>query len=143
MPISRLLLVEDDENDARITERALRKVGFVGELIVTRDGERALDCLTQRLESAEALPDLVLMDLSLPRLTGLEVLTRLKLHPDLRTLTVLMLTTSSRPEDINAAFANGANGYVCKPVYFARFVEALAEVLAYWTHATCGRVTPT
>jgi CheY-like chemotaxis protein len=143
MAISRVLLVEDDENDARITERALRKVGFVGELVVARDGERALDWLTRRLENTEALPELVLMDLSLPRLTGLEVLTRIKRHPDLRTLTVLMVTTSSRPEDITAAFANGANGFVCKPVYFARFVEALSEVLAYWAHATCGRVTST
>lgn len=130
-----LMLVEDDENDVRITKRALKKSGLDGELIVTRDGQEALDYLYSRPpfdDGQHRRPGLVLLDINIPKVNGIEVLRTLKEDPALRAIPVLMLTTSTRQEDVAAAYAHGANGYICKPIQFSRFVEVIRSLAEYW-----------
>lgn len=130
----RILLAEDDDNDVRITRRAIKKGGLNATITVARDGQEALDVLFRRPPYADAVhPDLVLLDINLPKINGVEVLRTLKSEPALRPTPVLMLTTSSRQEDITTAYALGANTYICKPIRFARFVEVIREVSHYWS----------
>jgi CheY-like chemotaxis protein len=128
-----ILLVEDDENDIRITQRALARSAMVARIEVVRDGQAALDYLQGNPPyEGRRRPNLVLLDISLPKVNGMEVLREVKSEPALRSIPVLMLTTSSRPEDVATAYAHGANGYVCKPIHFARFVEVVADLSDYW-----------
>jgi len=128
-----ILLVEDDDNDIRITQRALSRSALAARIEVVRDGQAALDFVQGKPPYAERrLPQLVLLDISLPKVNGMEVLRAIKADPTLRAVPVLMLTTSSRPEDVATAYAHGANGYVCKPIHFARFVEVVADLSEYW-----------
>lgn len=129
-----ILLAEDDDNDVRITRRAIKKGGLSATISVARDGQEALDMLFRRAphEDAEA-PDLVLLDINLPKINGVEVLRTLKQHEVLQAVPVLMLTTSARQEDITTAYALGANTYICKPIRFARFVEVIRSVSTYWS----------
>lgn len=128
-----ILLVEDDDNDIRITQRALARSALRANIQVVRDGQAALDYVQGRAPyDGRRRPDLVLLDISLPKINGIEVLRTIRADPTLRPIPVLLLTTSSRPEDVATAFAHGANGYVCKPIHFARFVEVVAELSEYW-----------
>ena len=128
-----ILLVEDDENDLRITQRALAKSAVPVQIRVVRDGQEALDYLHGRPPYVgRKRPGLVLLDISLPKMNGMDVLRAVKSDPALRPIPILMLTTSARPEDIATAYTHGANGYVCKPIHFARFVEVVADVSEYW-----------
>jgi len=133
---SAILLVEDNAADVKITQRALRDSGFPGELRVVRDGQEALDYLLRHGPHADdpswCRPDLVLLDVNLPRLTGLQVLERVRSSPGLRTLPVIVLTTSRRAEDVHATYAAGANTYIEKPRDFPRFVEVLNTIQRYW-----------
>jgi two-component system, chemotaxis family, response regulator Rcp1 len=133
---SAILLVEDNAADVKITQRALRDSGFPGELRVVRDGQEALDYLLRHGPHADdpswRRPDLVLLDVNLPRLTGLQVLERVRSSPGLRTLPVIVLTTSRRAEDVQATYAAGANTYIEKPLDFPRFVEVLNTIQRYW-----------
>lgn len=137
MPDSvRILLVEDDENDAELALRALSKVGVPGMVAHSRDGEEALDFLLGRGEfegrpGAEGLK-LVLLDLKLPKRDGLEVLQAIRLDPLTRALPVVMLTSSMLPADVAACYRSGANSYVVKQVEFAAHARALQEIAAYW-----------
>jgi two-component system response regulator len=135
-PVHAILLVEDDPADVEITRRALRESAAPVELIVVRDGQEAVDyLLRQGAHAAGAgwrLPDLVLLDLNLPRLNGREVLDRLRATPQFRAVPVVVLTTSGRPEDVRDVYAAGANTYIEKPQDFARFVEVLRTVCRYW-----------
>lgn len=132
-----LMLVEDDENDVRITRRALKKSGLEGELIVAHDGQEALDYLYRRPPfedtSIHRLPGLMLLDINIPKVNGIEVLRTLKEDLVLRSLPILMLTTSTRQEDVAAAYAHGANGYIYKPIQFSRFVEVIRTLGEYWS----------
>jgi CheY-like chemotaxis protein len=132
-----LMLVEDDENDVRITRRALKKSGLEGELIVTRDGQEALDYLFARPPFDDPAkcprPGLVLLDINIPKINGIEVLRAVKEDATLRSMPILMLTTSTRQEDVAAAYAHGANGYICKPIQFSRFVEVIRSLGEYWS----------
>ncbi len=132
-----LMLVEDDENDVRITRRALKKSGLEGELIVTRDGQEALDYLFGRPPfddpARHRRPGLVLLDINIPKVNGIEVLRAIKEDPALRSIPILMLTTSTRQEDVAAAYAHGANGFICKPIQFSRFVEVIRALGEYWS----------
>jgi CheY-like chemotaxis protein len=132
-----LMLVEDDENDVRITRRALKKSGLEGELIVTRDGQEALDYLFGRAPfddpAQHRRPGLVLLDINIPKVNGIDVLRAVKEDPALRSIPILMLTTSTRQEDVAAAYAHGANGFICKPIQFSRFVEVIRALGEYWS----------
>ncbi len=129
-----ILLAEDDDNDVRITRRAIKKGGLAAKIQVARDGQEAVDRLFRRPPYADAeRPDLVLLDINLPKLNGIEVLRTVKRDPVLQSIPVLMLTTSARQDDIGTAYALGANTYICKPIRFARFVDVIRDVAWYWS----------
>ncbi len=131
-----ILLVEDNPADVVITQRALRESDFPVDLLVMRDGQEALEYLLRQGAHAGAgdwrRPDLILLDLNLPRLNGREVLERIRAHPDLRTVPVVILTTSHRREDVQEMYAAGANTYIEKPQDFNRFVQVLQTIQRYW-----------
>jgi two-component system response regulator len=131
-----ILLVEDNPADVKITQRALKESGLPVELIVVRDGQEAVDyLLRQGAHAAPASwrsPDLILLDLNLPRMTGREVLERVRGTPALRATPVVVLTTSRRQEDVQQMYASGANTYIEKPQDFTRFVQVLQTIHRYW-----------
>ena len=131
------MLVEDDDNDVRITQRALKKGRLDNKISIARDGQEALDYLNHRppFDDIEQFPDpgLILLDINLPKINGIDVLRAIKGDIRLRRIPVLMLTTSTRREDVAAAYAHGANGFICKPIEFARFVRAITDLNEYWT----------
>jgi CheY-like chemotaxis protein len=135
-PMHAILLVEDNPADIKITQRALRESDLSVDLIVLRDGEEALDYLLRRGQYADdpnwRNPDLILLDLNLPRLSGQELLTRIRGEADLNTVPVIVLTTSHRQEDVEAVYAAGANTYIEKPQDFTRFVQVLQTIQRYW-----------
>jgi two-component system response regulator len=131
-----ILLVEDNPADVKITQRALKESGLPVDLIVVRDGQEAVDYLLRTGPHAAAAdwrsPDLILLDINLPRLTGREVLERLRGTPALKTVPVVVLTTSNRQEDVQEMYACGANTYIEKPQDFHRFVQVLQTIHRYW-----------
>jgi two-component system response regulator len=135
-PVHAILLVEDNPADIKITQRALKESASVAELIVVRDGQEAVDYLLRQGPYAQRgpwrCPDLILLDLNLPRLNGREVLERIRATPALRAVPVVVLTTSRRMEDVQDLYAAGANTYIEKPQDFQRFVEVLQNIQRYW-----------
>lgn len=131
-----ILLVEDDDNDIELTLRAFRKHLVGNEVIVVHDGHEALDYLrgTGRYAGRDVrdLPQLVLLDLNLPGLDGLEVLRRIRADEQLRRTPVVILTSSDEDNDKVAGYALGANSYVRKPVDFRQFSEAVKHLGQYW-----------
>jgi two-component system, response regulator len=131
-----ILLVEDNPNDEALTLRTLRKNDVRSEIVVVRDGVEALDWLfglgTHVDRDASILPQVVLLDLKLPKLSGLEVLRAMRAHPRTKRLPVVLLTSSKEDQDVFAAYDLGANSYVRKPVTFADFAEAIRQVGLYW-----------
>lgn len=131
-----ILLVEDNPADIQITRRALRDSHIPVELIVVRDGQEAVDYLLRQGSHAAPTPwrkpDLILLDLNLPRLTGREVLQRVRATELLRLVPVVVLSTSNRQEDVEELYATGANTYIEKPQDFGRFVEVLQTIQRYW-----------
>ena len=126
-----ILLVEDNPADLDLTLRAFRRHRLANPVEVARDGEEALAWLP-RWQAGEPLPLLVLLDLNLPRISGLEVLRRFKEHTASRALPVVVLTTSAESRDIANAYALGANSYIVKPVAFERFISVTAQIKLYW-----------
>jgi len=128
--------VEDNAADVKITQRALRESGFPVESLAVRDGQEAVDHLLRQgshaADTSWRSPDLILLDLNLPRLTGREVLERIRATPALRAVPVVVLTTSRRQEDVREMYAAGANTYIEKPPDFARFVQVLQTIQRYW-----------
>jgi two-component system response regulator len=122
-----ILLVEDNRDDELLTLRALQKNNLGNEVVVARDGAEALDLLLGP-ESARMLPQLVLLDLKLPKVSGLEVLRRLRGDPRTRLLPVVILTSSKEERDLVESYLSGANSYVRKPVDFGEFVEAARQL---------------
>ena len=135
-PPHAILLVEDNPADVKITQRALRESAFPVELLVVRDGEEAVEYLLRQGPHAGdpvwRSPDLILLDLNLPKLNGLQVLQRIRSTPQLHNVPVVVLTTSKRQEDIQQTYAAGANTYIEKPQEFARFVQVLQTIQRYW-----------
>ncbi len=131
-----ILLVEDNHQDELLTLRALRRANLANRIDVARDGQQALDYLFRDGEFAErggpGLPTVVLLDIGLPRLSGLEVLARLR--ADIRTelLPVVILTSSDEERDRLKSYENGANSFVRKPVDFSEFAETVARLGIYW-----------
>lgn len=131
-PLPSLLLVEDNPMDVDLALRAFRKRKLANRVEVARDGEEALAWIP-RWEAGEARPAVILLDLKLPKVDGLDVLRRLKGHPDLRGIPVVVLTTSAESADMHTAYQIGANSYIVKPVDFDKFVEVAAHIDLYWT----------
>ncbi len=131
-----ILLVEDNPDDEELTLRALKLSRVLNEVIVVRDGEEALDYIfgTGNYSNREAyiLPQVVLLDLKLPKLSGLDVLERVRANPSTQLLPIVILTSSNEEEDILSSYRLGANSYVRKPVEFQRFAEAVQQLGLYW-----------
>jgi CheY-like chemotaxis protein len=133
--LKRILLVEDSPNDVELTLAAFEENRIANEVIVARDGEEALDYLYRRgiyRLRAEGNPAVVLLDLKLPKVDGLEVLRRLKADPEMKTLPIVMLTSSREERDLVASYNQGVNAYVVKPVDFNEFVNALSKLGLFW-----------
>jgi CheY-like chemotaxis protein len=135
-PVHAILLVEDNPADVKITQRAARESALPIELLVVRDGQEAVEYLLRQGPHAQdpnwRSPDLILLDLNLPRLTGRQVLDRIRATPALRAVPVVVLTTSRRQEDVQEMYCAGANTYIEKPQDFGRFVEVLRTIQRYW-----------
>jgi CheY-like chemotaxis protein len=126
-----VLLVEDNPVDVDLTLRAFARRKFTNPINVARDGEEALEWLA-RWEAGEPLPLVILLDLKLPRVHGLEVLARWKEHPISRSIPVVVLTSSGEDQDIEAAYRLGANSYIVKPVNFEKFLDVADQIELYW-----------
>ena len=124
-----ILLVEDNADDEALAMRALRKNNIANEVIVARDGAEALDCLFG--ENAR-LPQVVLLDLKLPKIDGLEVLRRIRADERTQFLPVVILTSSNEDRDLVDGYRLGANSYIRKPVDFAQFTESVRQLGLYW-----------
>lgn len=125
-----ILLVEDDADDEALTLRALEKAGIANSVQVVRDGAEALERLH---ESPDAkLPRVVLLDLKLPKVDGLEVLARIRAEPRTKHLPVVVLTSSDLEEDLVQSYERGANSYVRKPIGFNEFSDAVRQLGLYW-----------
>ena len=127
-----ILLVEDNQSDIGLTRRALAKCRITNELVVAEDGKDALDYLFGATAEGGALPALVLLDLKLPRVDGLEVLRRIRGDDRTRRLPVVILTSSKEDQDVAAGYDLGVNSYIRKPVDFSSFVEAVSHLGLYW-----------
>jgi|SRR5882762_7548801 len=131
-----ILLVEDNADDAELTLRALKQIRIQNEVIVTRDGAEALDFLFATGEhanrDASVLPQVVLLDLKLPRIDGLEVLKRIRANERTRLVPVVILTSSNEDRDRLSGYELGANSCVQKPVDFGQFAEAVRQLGLYW-----------
>lgn len=126
-----ILLVEDNPMDVDLTLRAFKQQKPAYPVEVARDGEEALAWIP-RWEAGEPRPVVILLDVNMPKVGGLEVLQKLKSHPALRTIPVVMLTTSSVNRDVETAYQYGANSYIVKPVDFDKFMEVAAQIELYW-----------
>lgn len=131
-----ILLVEDNPQDEMLTLRVLRRANLANQVDVARDGQQALDYLFREGEFAHrenpGLPAVVLLDIGLPRLSGLEVLERLRADPRTALLPVVVLTSSDEERDRLKSYRSGANSFVRKPVNFADFAETVARLGVYW-----------
>jgi len=126
-----ILLVEDNPNDELLTMRALKKNNIKNEVVVARDGTEALEYLFGT-GNPRALPQVVLLDLKLPKVDGLEVLQRIRADERTKRLPVVILTSSNEEQDLVACYDRGANSYIRKPVDFNQFTEAVRELGLYW-----------
>jgi two-component system response regulator len=131
-----VLLVEDNPSDAELTLHALRRHNLVNGIDHVRDGEEALDYLYGRGQyddrDIRSLPKVILLDLKLPKVDGMEVLRIVKSDPQLRSIPVVVLTSSKEEKDIVNSYDLGVNSYIQKPVDFQKFTEAIAQVGYYW-----------
>lgn len=131
-----ILLVEDNEQDELLTIRALKKNNIHNEIVVARDGEEALDYLFCRgkyeARRKDDMPHMVLLDLKLPKINGLEVLKEIRSNEATRLLPVVVLTTSKEDSDVVTAYKLGTNAYVRKPVDFSEFIEAVRTLGLFW-----------
>lgn len=131
-PLARpVLLVEDNPVDVDLTLRAFARRKLGNPVLVARDGEEALAFLP-RWEAGEPRPLVILLDLKLPRVNGLDVLSRWKGHPASRDIPVVVLTSSAEDRDVAEAYARGANSYIVKPVSFEKFMEVADQIEIYW-----------
>jgi two-component system response regulator len=130
-----ILLVEDNPDDAMLAERALRKYHVANKVILAQDGAEALDylhCTGPYIERNGELPAVVLLDLKLPKIDGLEVLRRVRGDARTRMLPIVVLTSSKEDQDMIASYSLGANSYIRKPVDFEQFMEAVRQLGLYW-----------
>jgi two-component system response regulator len=126
-----VLLVEDNPDDVEIARRAFKKTGVVSDIILARDGQEVLDRLFGE-EASTTRPDLMLLDLNLPRVNGFEVLERVRASELYASMPVVVLTASARQEDVQRTYRLGANSYIQKPAVFERFTHLLEVLGEYW-----------
>ncbi len=130
-----ILLVEDNPDDVRLTRRALTKNNIANEMVVANDGVAAMDYLLNACapgQGSNTLPAMILLDLKLPKMDGLEVLRRIRADERLKRLPTIILTSSKEERDIQKSYDLGANSYIRKPVDFDQFVEAVRQLERYW-----------
>ena len=131
-----ILLVEDNQDDIDLTLRALRMHNLANEVVIVRDGAEALDFLFCRGDfkdrNPDHMPQLVLLDINLPKLSGLEVLKQVRAFDRTKLLPIVMLTTSKQDRDVLDSYLSGANSYVQKPVSFTEFTDAVRQLGIYW-----------
>jgi CheY-like chemotaxis protein len=133
--LGRILMVEDDPNDVELALTALEEYHLANELVVARDGQLALDYLYCRGEFSSRIrenPAVMLLDLKLPKVDGLEVLQQVKSDENLKTIPVVVLTSSNEEKDMMRSYTLGVNAYVVKPVDFHEFVNAVRELGVFW-----------
>lgn len=131
--IVNILLVEDNPGDVRLTVEVLKDAKIRNTLAVARDGEEALALLRQKRKTANHLyPDLILLDLNLPRQNGLEVLHEIKGDPALKRIPVVILTSSQAEKDVIDSYEGYANAYITKPVYIAQFIQVIQSIENFW-----------
>jgi len=130
-------LVEDNPDHAELTLKALKQNNILNEVYVVNDGQEALDFMFHRGKYADGKkfprPGLILLDIKLPKVDGLEVLKQLKADPQFKSIPIIMLTTSDRDEEIAESYAGGANSYVVKPMDFEDFMKKVRKLKLYWT----------
>lgn len=127
-----ILLVEDNPDDVELTLLAFQKNNFSNEIIVAHDGAEALEFLFGDDAETKPLPFLILLDLKLPKVDGLEVLKKIRSHPRTKLLPVVVLTSSKEEKDLVASYSSGCNSYIRKPVSFPDFIEAARQLNLYW-----------
>jgi len=135
LELKRILLVEDNENDIEMTLSALEEINLANKVDIVNDGVEALDYLNYRgkfIERQKSYPVVIMLDLKLPRINGLEVLKEIRSTPALNHIPVVILTSSKEEKDIINGYNLGANAYVVKPVVFASFVAAIKELGSFW-----------
>ena len=131
-----ILLVEDDEDDVRLTQRAFKKGRITNKLYVVRDGEDAMEFLEHRGQYSDPIeaprPGIILLDLNMPKMSGREVLEKIKNNEKLQSIPVIVLTTSDSEKDVLESYQHGANTFITKPVDFGKFVDAVVTLGKYW-----------
>jgi hypothetical protein len=127
-----ILLVEDNPVDLDLTLRAFSARKLTNPIQIARDGEEALAYI-EKWEKGDAVPVVILLDLKLPKINGLEVLEVIKKHPIFKTIPVVVLTTSSESADVKTSYELGANSYILKPVDFDKFIEVARQIELYWS----------
>ena len=134
-PLKRILLVEDNERDVELTLAALEEHNLANEVVIARDGAEALDYLHRQGKfagHANGLPVVVLLDLKMPKVDGLEVLRRMREDSTLKHIPVVMITSSREEQDLVSSYQLGVNAYVVKPVVFQKFVESVKQIGFFW-----------
>lgn len=129
MKLLHVLLVEDNPGDVRLTQEAFHEAKVPATLSVVMDGQEAMSFLEQNKYS---LPDLILLDLNLPKWSGKEVLQKIKNHPDLKRIPVLILTTSKSDQDVMESYELNANSYLLKPMDFDHFLDVVEKINSFW-----------
>jgi CheY-like chemotaxis protein len=138
-----ILLVEDNPGDVRLTQEAFKELQLTNEMSVVTDGAEALDFMHRRGEyDSVSLPDLVLLDLNLPKVDGIEVLKELKSDPELKRIPVIVLTSSSAEDDIVESYENYTNAYITKPVNPDQFVAVVRSMEEFWFTIVHSPPTP-
>lgn len=127
-----ILLVEDNPKDVALTERGLTKSNICNTLVVARDGVEAIDYLFDKARTAADMPVVVLLDLKLPRIDGIEVLRRIRAEERTKSLPIVILTSSNEEKDVMQSYDLGANSYIRKPVKFNDFADAIRQLGLYW-----------
>jgi CheY-like chemotaxis protein len=134
-PLKRILLAEDNPNDIELTLSALEEYNLANEVVVVRDGVEALDYLFQRgkfVNHPNGTPAVILLDLKMPRMDGLEALRQLRSEPRFKHVPVVMITSSREEQDLIRSYQLGVNAYVVKPVDFQKFVECIKQIGFFW-----------
>jgi CheY-like chemotaxis protein len=129
--LSPILLVEDRSTDLDLTKRAFARQRLLNPIQIARDGEEALAFISG-WKAGEPLPIFILLDLKLPKISGLEFLRQLKAYPEFASIPVIVLTTSREDKDVEEAYRLGCNSYIVKPVEFSKFMEVASQIELYW-----------